>query len=53
MTLTWIAILIGAAAVVFAVAGTRRKQRPGGEFGSMSDEWVAEQRSNEPYYPGR
>ncbi len=50
--LIWIALLIGAAAVVFAAAGARRKQ-PRRELGSMSEAWVAEQRANEPYYRDR
>jgi hypothetical protein len=52
MIFIWMALFIGAGAVAFAAAGARRKQS-GRELGSMSEEWVAEQRANEPYYRGR
>ena len=49
MTIIWIAVLIAAAGVVLAVAVVRRLQLSGESLGSMSDEWVASQRANEPY----
>jgi hypothetical protein len=50
MTLLYITVALGVAAVGIIIAATRRHSGGSTELGTMSNAWVAEQRAGEQSY---
>ena len=53
MTIVWIALLLGAGAMTLTVLRSWRHRVAMTELGSVSEQWLADQRSNDRPYSGR
>lgn len=54
MTAVWLGILVFGIVAVFIVGMASRRHRMGmAELGSVSEQWIAEQRANDRHYSER
>jgi hypothetical protein len=53
MTIWWIIAGLGGAAVVWALLSSWRRRRHDGDMGTLSDQWMAEQRLRKDSDPNR
>lgn len=53
MTIWWGLVALGGVGLVWAIFSSWRRRRRGGDMGTLSDQWMAEQRLSKDSDPNR